>query len=379
MSSINWFPGHMAKAIREIRETLPRVDLVIELLDARIPYSSSNPVIEQFRAGKPSLKVLTKADLADPALTAQWLAWFDAQADVRAIAVSTEEPAQIHAVANAARRLMAGRSDALGNITALITGIPNVGKSTLINTLAGRQVAKAANTPGVTTMQQRIDLGDGLVLIDSPGILWPKIHNPASGYRLALTGAIKDTAVDHDDIVAWGVAFFLRRYPELLKQRFRMQELPGHEVEFLEAVGRARGCLAAGGRVDLHKVSSIVLTEFRSATIGRITLETPEEAMAEEAEVQRLLAEKRAEEEAKKAERKQAFRTRAGEGGDVPARTGKSGKGGGNGGGRAAPAAGRAGTGKAAPGRGGAPAAGGAKKGGPGGRPAGGKGGGRAR
>jgi ribosome biogenesis GTPase A len=330
-------------------------------------------VIEQFRAGKPSLKVLTKADLADPAVTAQWLAWFDAQADVRAVAVSTGEPAQVHAVASAARRLMAGRSDALGNITALITGIPNVGKSTLINSLAGRQVAKAANTPGVTTMQQRIDLGDGLVLIDSPGILWPKIHNPASGYRLALTGAIKDTAVDHDDIVAWGVAFFLRRYPELLKQRFRLAELPGHEAEFLEAVGRARGCLTAGGRVDLHKISFIVLTEFRSATIGRITLETPEEAVVEEAEVQRLLAEKRAEEEAKKADRKQAFRTRVREDG-TSSGTGPPARGGGKAGGAKG-----GGKGSAAPKPGGKPAGGGANRGG---KPAGGRGpgaGGRAR
>lgn len=311
MSSINWFPGHMAKAIREMRDVLPKVDLVIEVLDARIPYSSSNPVIAEFCAHKPSLKVLTKADLADPVVTEQWLAWFDAQPDVKAIAVSTEQPQQILGLGQACRRLMGGRSDALGNITALITGIPNVGKSTLINTLAGRQIAKAANTPGVTTMQQRIDLGDGLVLVDSPGILWPKIHNPASGYRLALTGAIKDTAIDHDDIVFWGVNFFLKRYPALLRQRFRMDTLPELEVEFLESVGRARGCLGSGGRVDLHKVCSIVLTEFRSATIGRITLETPEEAAVERAAVQVILDEKRREEEEKKQARKQAFKARA--------------------------------------------------------------------
>lgn len=310
MSSINWFPGHMAKAIKDIKDGLPRVDLVIEVLDARIPYSSSNPVIEEFRQGKPTLKVLTKADLADPAVTAQWLALFDAQPDVKAVAVSTEQPQQILALGGAVRRLMGGRTDALGNITALITGIPNVGKSTLINTLAGRTVAKAANTPGVTQHQQRIDLGDGLVLIDSPGILWPKIHNPASGYRLALTGAIKDTAVDHDDIVFWGVAFFLKRYPELLRQRFRLDTLPAHELDFLELVGRQRGCLAGGGRVDLNKICSIVLTEFRSAVLGRITLETPEEAEAERIVVARILEQKRLEDEQKKKARKQAFKAR---------------------------------------------------------------------
>ncbi|HET8731088.1 MAG TPA: ribosome biogenesis GTPase YlqF [Moraxellaceae bacterium] len=310
MSSINWFPGHMAKAIKDIKDLLPRVDLVIEVLDARIPYSSSNPVIEEFRQGKPSLKVLTKADLADPALTEQWLAWFDAQPGVKAVAVSTEQPQQILAVGNAVRRLMGGRTDALGNITALITGIPNVGKSTLINTLAGRTVAKAANTPGVTQHQQRIDLGDGLVLIDSPGILWPKIHNPASGYRLALTGAIKDTAIDHDDIVFWGIALLLKRYPDMLRQRFTLEPWPDTEIEFLEAVGRQRGCLGSGGRVDLHKVCSIVLTEFRAAMLGRITLESPEEAEQERAVVAIAIAERQRLEEEKKKARKQAFKAR---------------------------------------------------------------------
>lgn len=310
MSSFNWFPGHMAKAIKDIKDLLPRVDLAIEVLDARIPYSSSNPVIAEFLRGKPSLKVLTKSDLADPVMTERWLAYFDAQPDVKAIAVTTEQPQQILALGNACHRLMGGRTDALGNVTALITGIPNVGKSSLINTLAGRQVAKAANTPGVTQHQQRIDLGNGLVLIDSPGILWPKIHNIASGYRLALTGALKDTAIDHDDIVFWGLALFLKRYPELLKQRFKLESLPEIEVELMETVGRARGCLTGGGRVDLHKVASIILGEFRSATIGRITLETPEEAESERIVVQRLLEEKQRLEEDSKKTRKQAFKTR---------------------------------------------------------------------
>ena len=310
MSTINWFPGHMAKAIKDIRDILPRVDLIIEVLDARIPYSSSNPVIEEFRAGKPSLKVLTKSDLADPVLTAQWLAFFDAQPDVKAVAVTTEQPQLILGLGAACRRLMAGRSDALGNITALITGIPNVGKSTLINTLAGRSIAKTGNEPAITQGQQRIDLDNGLVLIDTPGILWPKIHNAASGYRLALTGAIKDTAIDHDDIVFWGVAFFFKRYPELLKQRFKLDVLPETELEFLETVGRARGCLTGGGRVDLHKICSVVLNEFRSATIGRITLETPAEAESERIVVQRILDEKQREEDEKKAARKLAFKAR---------------------------------------------------------------------
>lgn len=310
MISINWFPGHMAKAIKDIRDILPKVDLVIEVLDARIPYSSANPVIEEFRGGKPALKVLTKSDLADPVMTERWLAHFNGQEGVRAIALTTEQPEQIRQLASVCRKLMAGRSDHLGNITALITGIPNVGKSTLINILAGRTIAKTGNEPAITKGQQRIDLDNGLVLIDTPGILWPKIHNAASGYRLALTGAIKDAAIDHDDIVFWGVAFFFKRYPELLRQRFKLDVLPEIELVFLETVGRARGCLTGGGRVDLHKICSVVLNEFRSATIGRITLESPEEAESERIVVQRILDEKQREDDAKKAARKLAFKTR---------------------------------------------------------------------
>ena len=176
--SINWFPGHMNKAIREIKEILPKVDLVIEVLDARLPYSSSNPVIAKFCADKPSLKLLTKSDLADPIITEQWLAYFRQQSQTQALAITTEKPEQIRALIGDIKQMLAGKEDKLGNLTALITGIPNVGKSTLINTLAGKQIAKAANEPAVTQGQQRIDLRNGLILIDSPGILWPKIENP---------------------------------------------------------------------------------------------------------------------------------------------------------------------------------------------------------
>lgn len=308
--NINWFPGHMRRAIKDIKDTLPRVDLVIEVLDARIPYSSANPVIEEFRGDKPCLRLLSKSDLADPVVTRQWLAHFQQAAGVKALAITTQHPEQIRSLPAVCRSLTGGRTDGLGNITALITGIPNVGKSTIINTLAGRTIAKTGNEPAITQMQQRIDLHNGLVLIDSPGILWPKIHNPASGYRLALTGAIKDTAIDHDDIVFFGVAFFLKRYPQLLRQRFRLESLPATELEFLETVGRQRGCIGSGGRVDLHKISSVILGEFRSGTLGAITLETPEDAAVERLEVQQQLAEKDAEAAAKSRQRKAAFKAR---------------------------------------------------------------------
>ncbi len=231
--SINWFPGHMNKAIREIREILPKVDLVIEVLDARLPYSSSNPVIAQFCSDKPSLKLLTKSDLADPIITEQWLAYFRQQSQTQALAITSEKPEQIRGLIGDIKQMLAGKEDKLGNLTALITGIPNVGKSTLINTLAGKQIAKAANEPAVTQGQQRIDLRNGLILIDSPGILWPKIENPKSGYRLALAGSIKNTAMNHEDVACFGAEFFLKHYPDLMKKRFKLEDLPSHELEFL--------------------------------------------------------------------------------------------------------------------------------------------------
>ncbi len=295
--SINWFPGHMNKAIREIKEILPKVDLVIEVLDARLPYSSSNPVIAKFCADKPSLKLLTKSDLADPIITEQWLAYFRQQSQTQALAITTEKPEQIRALIGDIKQMLAGKEDKLGNLTALITGIPNVGKSTLINTLAGKQIAKAANEPAVTQGQQRIDLRNGLILIDSPGILWPKIENPKSGYRLALAGSIKNTAMNHEDVACFGAEFFLKHYPELMKKRFKLAELPSHEVEFLEIIGKQRGCLGGGGHVDFYKIATILLLEFRGAILGRISLETPEVAIAEQQEVERILAEKAAQKE----------------------------------------------------------------------------------
>lgn len=295
--SINWFPGHMNKAIREIKEILPKVDLVIEVLDARLPYSSSNPVIAKFCSDKPSLKLLTKSDLADPIITEQWLAYFRQQSQTQALAITTEKPEQIRGLIGDIKQMLAGKEDKLGNLTALITGIPNVGKSTLINTLAGKQIAKAANEPAVTQGQQRIDLRNGLILIDSPGILWPKIENPKSGYRLALAGSIKNTAMNHEDVACFGAEFFLKQYPDLMKKRFKLAELPSHEVEFLEVIGKQRGCLGSGGYVDFHKIATILLLEFRSAILGRISLETPEVAIAEQQEVERILAEKAAQKE----------------------------------------------------------------------------------
>ncbi len=299
--SINWFPGHMNKAIREIKELLPKVDLIIEIVDARIPYSSSNPVIEQFRGKKPWIRLLNKSDLADPDVTALWQAHWEKQQGVKAIAVTSQRPEQIRSLIGLIKNILKGKENALGNVTVLITGIPNVGKSTIINILAGRHIAKTGNEPAITKGLQCINLNNGIMLYDTPGILWPKIENVPSGYRLAATGAIKETAMSADDVAVFAVGFLKKAYPEQMKERFKLEELPEGEVDFLEIIGRQRGCLGSGGHVDFHKISNILLQELRNIVIGRVTMETPE--MIEQEWV--IVEQKRAEKAAKEAARKQ--------------------------------------------------------------------------
>lgn len=308
--SINWFPGHMHKAILEMKKTLPTVDVIIEVLDARIPYSSENPVIGKLRSTKPCIKLLSKSDLADPAVTQAWIDYFERDQGVKAMAVTTQQPERIRAVADLCKKLVPGRAAGIGAINALIMGIPNVGKSTIINTLAGKVIAKTGNEPAITKGQQTINLHNGIMLVDTPGILWPKIENENSGYRLAVTGAIKNTAMSYDDVAFFGVDYFLRAYPDLLKQRFKLTELPPTETEFLEIVGRQRGCLSEGGVVNMQKISRIVLTEFRDGVLGRISLETPAVAEQEKILVQQILDKKKAEQEEKKLQRKNNFKKR---------------------------------------------------------------------
>ncbi|MGK0393046.1 MAG: ribosome biogenesis GTPase A [Alcanivorax borkumensis] len=308
--SINWFPGHMNKAIREIRDILPKVDLVIEVVDARLPYSSANPVIEQFRADKPCLKLLSKSDLADPAITQQWLDHLEQDPTVRALAITTEKPEQIRKLLDTALKMAGKREDRATSVTALITGIPNVGKSTLINNLASRIIAKAGNEPAVTQRQQRIDLRNGLILIDSPGILWPKIENPDSGYRLALSGAIKATAMQEDDVALFAAEYFMQAYPELMKERFKLDTLPDEGVPFLETIGKQRGCIGKGGHVDFDRTAALLINEYRSGKLGPITLETPAMAEKEHVKVVEIRRLKEEEKEAKKKARKAAYKAK---------------------------------------------------------------------
>ena len=298
--AIHWYPGHMHKANKEMAKVLPQVDLIIELLDARLPFSSENPSITKLRQDKPCIKILSKSDLADPATTALWQAHFEKEASVKTLLTTLEQTDKTQKVTNLVRKLVPHKNDGIKNILAMITGIPNVGKSTLINALAGRAVAKTGNEPAVTKGQQRINLHNGIVLLDTPGILWPKIHNENSGYRLAATGAIKDTAMGHVDVAFYTAAYLIKHYPERLIERFDIAELPPGELEFLEVLGARRGCLRAGGQVDLEKVSSILLNELRSGKLGPITMETPAMMEIEKVQVEEQIVRKAELKEARK-------------------------------------------------------------------------------
>ncbi|MFV7759626.1 ribosome biogenesis GTPase YlqF [Shewanella algae] len=298
--AIQWYPGHMHKARKEIEEVMPQIDLVIEVLDARIPYSSENPMVAKLRQDKPCIKLLNKSDLADPEITNRWIEYLEQEQGVRAQAITTLQPAMVRKIPELCRKLVPVSEGALKDIRTMIMGIPNVGKSTIINTLAGRVIAKTGNEPAVTKAQQRINLKNGIVLSDTPGILWPKVDNEASGYRLAVTGAIKDTAMEYEDVALFAAAYFLHAYPEAMIERYKLTSLPATDIELLEEIGRRRGALRSGGHIDLHKASELLLHEFRSGKIGQLSLETPEMAQAEEVEVAKLLAEKEALKQAKK-------------------------------------------------------------------------------
>jgi len=273
---IQWYPGHMNKARRAIAEAVASTDVVIEVLDARMPRASANPVLTELRRGKPCLKALTKADLADPAATKLWVQHLEAP-DVAAVALASSRPGEVRArVIELCKRLAPGRTGRAKMLRALIVGIPNVGKSTLINTLVGRSVAKVGDEPAVTKSQQLVTLDDGMMIRDNPGILWPTMDaDEERSLRLALGGAVPDTVMDYESVGLFAARLFLASYPELLRARYKLDALPASPTEALEAIGRRRGCLRSGGVIDMHKASDALVHDFRSGVLGRISLETP--------------------------------------------------------------------------------------------------------
>jgi ribosome biogenesis GTPase A len=286
--TIQWYPGHMHKASKDIKETLGHVDLAIEILDARLPFSSENPLLEKLRGDKPCIKILNKCDLADPGLTQIWQAYLEQEKNVKTLALSKDQSDKIKLISGLCRKLLPADRTQGKLINALIMGIPNVGKSTLINCLAGRSIAKTGNEPAVTKRQQRIEIEQDVILLDTPGMLWPKLENPHGGYRLAITGAIKDTAISHEDITCYALDYLAKNYSDYLKDRYRLQDLEGNGRDLLNTIGAKRGCLRSGGVVDADKAAKIVLTEIRSGTLGRITFETPDMVSSEVHEMEAI-------------------------------------------------------------------------------------------
>lgn len=274
---IQWFPGHMHKASKEIGKKLPEVDLLIEVLDSRLPGSSENPMIAELRKDKPCIKIFNKSDLADPKLTQQWQDYYEQDKGIKTLCVTRDQPEKIKQVSTLCRKMISISETRDKEIQAMIVGIPNVGKSTIINILTGRTIAKTGNEAAVTRQQQRIKINDNVVLFDTPGLLWGNINNEHSGYRLAISGAIKDTAFEHDDAAFYLAEHLIKHYPKFLAERYQLDECPQTELELIEAIGRLRGCLRAGGQVELDKACKILINEFRLGTLGAITLENPSE------------------------------------------------------------------------------------------------------
>ena len=279
--TIQWFPGHMAKARREVTEKLKLIDIVYELVDARLPISSRNPMIDEIIKQKPRIILLNKADLADPSDTQKWIQYFqETSENTRAIAIDSFQGKGINKIQPLSKELLQEKFDKMKSrgirpraIRALIVGIPNVGKSTLINRLAKKNIAKTGDRPGVTKAQQWVKVGKELELLDTPGILWPKFEDQEVGLKLATTGAIKDTIINLQEVTVFALRFLGQYYPERLNERYGLSEIHDDVVELFDAIGEKRGCKMAGGFIDYDKVAELVIREIRQEKLGRITFD----------------------------------------------------------------------------------------------------------
>ncbi|QVK18950.1 ribosome biogenesis GTPase YlqF [Mycoplasmatota bacterium] len=280
---IQWFPGHMSKALRQVEEKLKYVDIILELRDCRIPFSSRNPKIETIIKNKPRLILLNKANMADRKKTNEWIAYYkEKQLTALAIdSISSYHMDQIIPYAKDVLKDQLRREKEKGlkarPVKAMIIGIPNVGKSTLINTLAKRKVAQTGDRPGVTKNLQWINVKNEMMLLDTPGVLWPKFEDQTVGLRLAVTGAIKDKILPLDDVAIYALDFLKTNYPQQLKERYKLDELSDNNLEIMEKIGRNRGCLLPGNRVNYDKVIDLILYEIRNEMLGKLTLEIPSE------------------------------------------------------------------------------------------------------
>jgi ribosome biogenesis GTPase A len=272
--TIQWFPGHMLETKKWLQQSAARADVILEILDARVPMASENPWMDKFTRDTPRVKILNKTDLADPEVTGQWLTYFKNLGHVHALAINaTDRALAMAALEQAVRQVPHNRAR---KKKVLVAGIPNTGKSTLLNTLAGKKVARTGNMPAVTRHEQRTSLPNNIDIYDTPGILWPVIEPPRRAYALAITGAISDTALDYQDIAWFAAGLLLNRYPKHLVTRYPfLDPLPDNEQGLLERIGVARGCLKAKGAIDFHKAATVLIQDFRSGKIGKISVETP--------------------------------------------------------------------------------------------------------
>ena len=281
--NIQWYPGHMTKAKRAMKEDIKLIDLVIELVDARVPLSSRNPDIDDLAKGKARMVLLNKSDLADERVNAQWAAWFEAK-NIHAVKVDSRNKGtlkQVQSVVQEAckEKIERDRKRGIMNrpIRTMVVGIPNVGKSTFINSVAGKACAKTGNKPGVTKGNQWIRLNKTLELLDTPGILWPKFEDQAVGLKLALIGSINDQILNKDDLACRCIRILKERYPGMVSQRFGLETEDKEPAAILEDVARLRSCLMKGGELDIARAAAMVLDDFRSGKLGRVTLERPED------------------------------------------------------------------------------------------------------
>jgi len=288
--SIGWYPGHMVAARKKAAETMALIDVVVEVLDARLPGASGNPIITEMRAHRqrPCLKILNKADAADPAVTALWVKAIEAehaalrghQGVVKAVALSCKKPADVARVVRMAAGLVPHRDGHVKAVRMLVMGIPNVGKSTLINALLKRRVAPVGDEPAITKQLRRYELDDRTVLFDTPGLMWPAIAHPSDGLMLAASHAIGANAYIDEEVATYLADLLLARYPALLAKRYACEVAGMDGPALLEAVARARGLRARGGHLDLEKAAHVLLTDYRQGSLGRVSLETPQSRAA---------------------------------------------------------------------------------------------------
>lgn len=275
--AIGWYPGHMKKARELINELVGKIDLVVEILDARLPQGSANPVLQELRGRRPFIRVLNKEDLADPVATKAWKIYFEQEEGVKVLPLSAKSRGAAASLQKLCRKLVPGRGKPGRPLRVMIVGIPNVGKSTLINTLAGKKIARVGDKPAITTCHQLIDLRNGILLSDTPGLLWPHLEDQDAAQRLAVSGAIGVNAYDQIDAALSVLGWLKQDYPQQLQQRYKLPALEAEEFELLKEIGRRRGCMVAGDEVDLRRAAEILLNEVRGGKLGRISFEQPPE------------------------------------------------------------------------------------------------------